>query len=652
MKLIKTQIRDYKCIEDSGEFTIGRITCLVGKNESGKTAILEALHKLNPDVTAEFSDLDYPRRKWQPQMDISQLPKNVIETTWEVEDADKDAIVNNLGVNPLKNKTVVVECGYENKKYWDLVLDEELLVKHIFEGANLSGPELNKFRKVSSVEELIKSLEGLASPTEKQRHLLNDLTEKYPRKSALYAVIDSFSDRLPHFLYFSEYYILPGQVAMLEFESRSQNSQLEKKDQVFKALLALAGTSANAINDIATYDRMSASLEAVSNRLSEEIFEYWSQNSHLEVKFSFDSARPSDPPPFNNGYIFRTSIRNTRHKASVNFDKRSSGFVWFFSFLVWFSQVREQYGENLVILLDEPALHLHARAQADLLRYIVEQLAPYQVIYTTHSPFMVDPDNLQWTRTVEDVVISETTNGQTKNRILGTKVSDDVLSVDRDTISPIQGALGYDITQTLFVGKNTLIVEGPSDLIFLKLFSYLLHCDGREGLRDKWTICPVGGIDKICSFAALFAANALRIAVVTDFHDGDKKKIRSLRESQILRSGSVFTAADYVDGDQADIEDILGRDNYFALVDEAYGLSEEHSLKHFSGDTSTRVVVDVAAHFATLPPEVPEYDHYHPAIHALKDRDSVQKLLPNLDEALDRFEGLFRDVNALLERTG
>jgi len=466
-------------------------------------------------------------------------------------------------------------------------------------------------------------------------------------------VIDLLRAQLPHFLYFNEYYILPGQVALVDFEQRRAQSQLDHRYQVFEALLALAGTSANAIKDISTFDRLRASLEAVSNRLSDEIFEYWSQNSHLEVSFSFDNARPEDPAPFNSGYVFRTSIRNTRHKATVSFDERSSGFVWFFSFLVWFSQVREKYGERLVILLDEPALNLHARAQADLLRYIAERLAPHhQVIYTTHSPFMVDPDNLEWTRTVEDVVHSETTAGRTREQLLGTKVSDDVLAVDPDTISPLQGALGYDITQTLFVGKNTLLVEGPSDLIFFKWFSYLLHRRQRKGLSNKWTICPVGGIDKISSFAALFGANALRIAVVTDFHQGEKAKIRTLKEGRLLKAGHVFTADQYIEGDDADIEDIVGRANYCALVDAAYDLTGEQAMSNFSGDLSARVVVDVAAHFACLPPEFPEYDHYHPAVHALQNSDAVESVLPDLDAALDRFERLFQDVNAILEDAG
>ena len=102
MKLISVQIRDYKCIEDSGSFAIGPVTCLVGKNEAGKTAILEALHKLKPDDESKFSDLDYPRRKWQPNMDTSKLQKNVIQTEWELEESDIEVLVSSFGINPLK----------------------------------------------------------------------------------------------------------------------------------------------------------------------------------------------------------------------------------------------------------------------------------------------------------------------------------------------------------------------------------------------------------------------------------------------------------------------------------------------------------------------------------------------------------------------
>src|SRR4029077_3372121 len=98
-------------------------------------------------------------------------------------------------------------------------------------------------------------------------------------------------------------------------------------------------------------------------------------------------------------------------------------------------------------------------------------------------------------RTVEDVVVYGQ-DGRPKE-ILGTKVGDDVLSTDKDTLFPLQGALGYEITQTLFVGKHTLLVEGPSDLLYLTAFSQALKKDGRTSLDPRWTISTVGGADKV-----------------------------------------------------------------------------------------------------------------------------------------------------------
>lgn len=116
-------------------------------------------------------------------------------------------------------------------------------------------------------------------------------------------------------------------------------------------------------------------------------------------------------------------------------------------------QIKKKH-PDLIILLDEPGLSLHARAQEDLLRYIDEELAPrHQVIYTTHSPFMI-PRQLVRVRTVHDVWYDK--HGEII--VEGTKVGDDVLSTDPDTVFPLQTALGYELTHSLFVGKKTLCV--------------------------------------------------------------------------------------------------------------------------------------------------------------------------------------------------
>src|SRR5207253_4434921 len=139
------------------------------------------------------------------------------------------------------------------------------------------------------------------------------------------------------------------------------------------------------INRATTYEGLNARCEAASNRITQQLLEYWTQNPTLEIEVRVTKAELNDPPPFNQGVIARARVRNNLHKLTLPFSERSAGFIWFFSFLVKFAQVQKTAG-NLILLLDEPGLTLHGKAQADLLRYFAEKLASeHQVVYTTHS---------------------------------------------------------------------------------------------------------------------------------------------------------------------------------------------------------------------------------------------------------------------------
>jgi predicted ATP-dependent endonuclease of OLD family len=313
---------------------------------------------------------------------------------------------------------------------------------------------------------------------------------------------------------------------------------------------------------------------------------------------------------------------------------------------VLFSQVKKNYGKNLIILLDEPGLSLHAKAQGDLLRYIDEQLKPnHQVIYTTHSPFMVDPGGLMSVRTVEDVVLYDD-SGHPKE-ILGTRVGDDVLSADRDTLFPLQGALGFEITQTLFVGKDSLLVEGPSDLLYLTAFSTELKKRNRVHLDPRWTLCPVGGVDKVAAFMSLLSGNKLHVAVLVDYAHGQKKKVEDLRRSKILQDNHVLTFDMFTAKPEADVEDVIGWQNYLTLVNSCYGLDGANALTDPEAPND-RVVKKVQEKFAVMPPGTPEFDHYAVSEYLIKNRDAVLSAMPALDAALDRFENIFKQLNGML----
>jgi predicted ATP-dependent endonuclease of OLD family len=649
MKLISARVTNFRCVEDSGEFGLDQVTCLVGKNESGKTSLLKALHGVNPWNSAERTfdkERDYPRRYL---LDYEKRHEGadaeIVVVKWKLDVEDKTALKEVFGntANHIDEFTTTTSYGNGGNS-WLVSVDEAKVVDHLLNTASLHAEELTELQGIQSIKELKAAV--AAPQSERHTALLNRLNLHFKRDEADLAVIDLLNPRLPKFLYFSQYQKMDGQVSLEAIAQKKANNTLTDDDKVFIALCDLVGVPVEKIATLNQFEQIIARFEAASSRITREIFEFWSQNKHLKVQLRIDAGKPGDLAPFNSGNIVRTRIFNEHHEVTVSFDDRSTGFVWFFSFLVLFSQVKTTHSKNLIILLDEPALSLHAKAQSDLLRYIEERLAPHhQVIYTTHSPFMVPAHNLTSVRTVEDVVV-EKPGGSVEVR--GTKVGDKVLSTDRDTLFPLQSALGYEITQTLFLGKHTLLVEGPSDLLYLRVFSDELKKRGRTPLDPRWVICPMGGAGKVSAFMSLFGANDLNVAVLLDYAHGEKKQVENVRKSHLLKSGHVFTAEHYANQPEADTEDLLGSSLYIDLVNKSYDLKSALRLPSPEAGSISRIVPFVADHFRTMPPDVAEFDHYAPSLYLFENRASFFKAVPAEHVSFDRFEKLIKDLNSLL----
>lgn len=642
MRLKNVHVTNFRCIEDSEPFKIDQVTCLVGKNESGKTALLHALYRLKPHVPVGVLDpvADYPRRVWADFKSRHPGGKAVaVSTTWSLSDEDRDQLRPLLGGIAENLKDLVCTRAYEAKSVeWTLAFSEKEAIAAVLKAASVKST-WGASTTLDEVRGGIATLGDAATPDAKK---LAARLAKIPAGTTLTAAVGArLTDLMPTFVYFSNYDRLPGQVALSDLQQREANNQLDAADRTFIAFIEQTSTTVKELATVAQFEPINAKCEAVSNKISAELRKFWKQNRRLKVRFSRMAAEPKDPPPYNAGNIFRIRIENQLHEVTVPFDDRSAGFVWFFSFLVVFSQVTQRFGDNVVLLLDEPGTSLHGKAQGDLLGFIRDRLRErHQVIYTTHSPFMVPPDDLLSVRLVEDVVIEK--EGEDPI-VKGTKVGSDVLKVSRDTLFPLQGALGFEITQTLFVGANTLLVEGPSDLLYLQVFSQELRDRGRTPLDARWTICPVGGLDKVMAFMSLFGAHQVRIAALVDVALGQKKKVSELEKHAIdvLRSGHVLSVAQYAGQPEADIEDVLGGLAYVELANATYGATMGAPA------ANTRVVKHVEDQMRLLP-NLPEFNHYGPAEYLLLNRKALLPKLPNIDDALSRFEKLFTDMNALL----
>lgn len=591
MKLKSVQVKNFKCVEDSAPFDVCPVTCLVGKNEAGKTSLLEALHKLNPDVVelGEFDVLlEYPRRRRKEyQRRAKAEPDDALITRWELEDKDVRAIEESLGSNALPSRIVEVRKGYYPGRRW--------------------------------------TFEDGKSPHETVSAPLQTMLERL----------------LPKFLYFSKCNIMNGRISIDDLIRNQERGKLAGPERVFLALLELVGTKPQHLTSIENSEELIADLEAASAPITDKISKYWSQNTSLRVIFQLHAGKLQDLPPFDKGQVLQTRVLNTRHNLTLNFDERSTGFVWFFSFLVWFSQVRRTFGDNLFVLLDDPGIGLHAKAQEDLLRYIAQEIEPhYQAIYTTHSPFMVDPNNLARTRTVEDVVA---TGSGGEELYLGTKVGDKAFSTDADTLIPLQAALGYEVTRSLFKGQKTLLVESPAEALYLNWFSRRLNEKGRCGLDAAWRIVPCGGAERIGALLGLFGANKGNVAVLMDT-GAEPAKLGQFRDSELPRGCGILTVDKYGRAAGGSIEDVIGPQTYFGLVNLSYKLPRKLRLPAGGAEPSQRVVDRIEAHFAAHRPDMGTFDRYRPAEFMAENTKKCSKKLPDIAGALDRFERLFADI--------
>ena len=655
MRLSQVRITNFQSIQDSTEFKIGEITCLVGKNEAGKTALLKALYRLNPirpsDDQYDVTD-NYPRRDLVDYKDAierkSRKPALVIRATYTLDKATVAEIERVYGKDclPKHNAEVELSKGYSNKTICsNLTINTQAALSYILGTADLPASESDTLQSQDTVPKAIEFLKSRGS-TEAIQKLLDRL-QNIPDGNISKAIFDNIiTPRLPKYLYFDEYYQMKGQDNLNALKSRRAQESLEEADEPLLGLIDLAGLDLDQLTDPGKTEALIASLEAAESQLSVKVLRYWSQNRHLRMKFDIRPAQRDDPPGMTDGMNILGRVHDNKHMVSTPLGTRSRGFIWFFSFLAWYSQLRKS-NENIILLLDEPGLSLHAKAQADLLRYFEVELKPYhQLIYTTHSPFMVDPSHFDSVRIVQDLSIeSNLDEDELPDEKQGTKVITDVLKATADSLFPLQSALGYEIHQTLFIGPNCLVVEGASDLLYIQGMSAILEKMGRTGLSTEWTITPVGGSAKISTFVALIGAQTnLNIAVLIDFQKSDRQQIENIYKAKILKKKKVNTYANFTQSDEADIEDMFNVHFYLGLVNGEYECAiqpAELASKH------PRVLCRLDEYLKSNPlPSQANFNHYRPARYFNTNIDTLGQKLSN--EELERFEKAFRTLNALL----
>lgn len=651
MKLKKVTVHKYKSIESDQEFIVeDDITILVGMNESGKTAILESIAKSNyftNDKNFKYNSThDYPRKE-KKRMDKSNIVPHAITAEYLISKDLKEKIATDIGEGSFTQDAISITYEFSNEKsYKSVSTDIEKFIVEKTKSLGIEGETLiAKLSQIKSKKELeviiesykdeniITNLSKLAPYFENKDDWENPLSEYIVRKY--------LSPNLPKFLYYDEYYALPSRICIEELKEEN----LKEEDlKTAKALFDLADINIEELLNSNNYEDFKAELEATQATISDELFKYWEpgKGRNLEILFDIDKKEKQVDRQVRNSrggtetvtdikvveHVLDIRVKNRRAGVSLPLKNRSKGFNWFFSFLVWFKKIQEDRNNKYVLLLDEPGLNLHASAQKNLLNFLKDLSGNYQIIYTTHSPFMIDPKNLNKVRTV-----LETDNGSI--------ISDSVQERDPNTLFPLQAALGYDIAQNLFVSKNNLLVEGASDLVYIQVMSALLQSIGRNGLDERITVVPTGGLDKVTTFISLLRGSDLSIVCLLDtFKDSKgKAKLDDLIEHKIISKNKVRFFDEFVnDYTTADIEDLFDKADYLKFYNRAFG--SEITLDELN-DKIKPILIQITKYL-----DIKTFNHYRPA-------NTLASLGVEKDyftqTTLDNFENVFKEINRLFD---
>ena len=592
MKLAKARIRNYRSIKDTGEFQIENLkTILVGPNEAGKTVILHALQQLNPPEEIDgFNALrDYPRSLYNdiPTGKVKEEDIEVVIGWFTLEEEDKNLLpveyqdctyvrykyLNNKYFHLLENapnriyykdikNDLIRLSAHMDKQYVPETESEDqekpsLQLKSIT--AKLSDYSLISGETAKSLKSWIEdclSYVDEETPKENERYI--KLTEQIDNDSIRSKVLTTLASRLPVFVLFNNYFKVKPSVHLEHLANRVEKGLLDDKyyDYGNLCLLKLLGFSVRELSTIGktqspaandteaiekyrdTLDRRTYQLNAASVKLTKEIKSIWNPNPNRpeaeKIRINAD------------GQYLKVVVEDDLG-VEIELDQRSEGFQWLVSFfVVFFAEAMDKH-KNAILLLDEPGMSLHGLKQREFRSTISKLAEQNQTIYTTHSPFLVGPDELDLVRVVE-----------LKNREEGTKVHTTLSSSDPAGLLPLQEALGYDLAQSLFTQHKNLILEGLTDYWYLDATALLLREGKIVDLDPKISLVFANSAGKVVYYATILHAQNLKIAALLDSDAaGDQAAqqenlIHSVGNKNILRTKDFYSKVN-----KPEIEDLL-----------------------------------------------------------------------------------------------
>ncbi len=608
MKLIKYRVRKFRSVQDSGWLTLDRVNALMGENESGKTNLLLPLWKLKPSFGGEI-DLasDAPRgeyseiRKLEPKerpvfitaifelssderttiASIAECPSDWVAKVKISRKYDGKYLISFPEEDPTRsvNRTEILEplsrflhsldqlepnkTDTRPREVFLSVLSP--LIRDIESGEDkVTSPDVQRIREV--VENLdvnnVSKTGGILELHETCLDALGLIIEQVSvdvptqnKEARLEALA-----LLPNFIYYSNYGNLDGSIylprVIADMKREDLSEREEAKARTLKVLFEYVQLDPAEIQSMgkelppnANQDQIDAKTDEIRERtilltsaasaMTRKFAEWWRQGEYV---FEFKA----------DGDHFRIWVSDKLRPDPIELENRSTGLQWFFSFFLVFLNERNDTHFGSILLLDEPGITLHPIAQKDLFLFFEGLSQDNQIIYTTHSPFLMDPDKLDQ---VKAVFVDEHGHSCASDDLRSRARIDN--SSEQKAVYPVHSALGLTVSEVLFTGCSVLLVEGPSDQYYLSGIKTLLIAKGLLNPSRELLFVPAGGARGIKSTAQILSYDENDYPHVLMDSDNQGRSTKSALLSNLYsgRESHVHEVGDYIPIENAEVED-------------------------------------------------------------------------------------------------
>ncbi len=593
MRLRKFRVRAFRCIHDSGEIKVGDLAAFIGRNESGKTTILEALTLLNKDSKASELDLcDEMTDELKSEIRLAEgdfeLNENEIKLIQEkfpnLQDI-KTIKIYRTQTNPRVQYDFgdVKISGEASKRLnsWENFVERiENFVSNIPNPIRIRidmkflqvHPPRTRDAFTNMMAEFNNQIYLLAS---EDRQVISEWEKIYRDVDNIYdnllvgtterSALENFiEDKLhPRFVYFSDYKKILGNIDLNEFLKETKGirpkgleyiEEFDKAETV-KNLFYLAELDVDKLEEVAsTPSRLIKLLHAASRKLSERLNPAWKGDPiHVDLRY-------------NPGNILSVVISDVHKDGTVTntglLNRRAEGFKWTFSFIVNFAaETQRSELKEAILLLDEPARNLHPTQQRGISDLLKNLAGSNQILYATHSPFMI------FDYTPGNLLVVELDKRKHLSHIYY-----DYWNADDQTLTPILYGLSRGLVESIIdreIGYNSrpvIIVETMTDSMYLNAFDKFLKDPNLS--MNPLNIVPAYNKNSVLPLAIFYRNHGYNTFVLLDNTD-QSRQIATLLQTNGFKAVQMIFFELGGQPRQA-IEDLMIDEDYLHAVNQTY----------------------------------------------------------------------------------